>query len=107
MLKDSPQIMPKYVTMIHGVNFLIQEEDNQAPFLRGFYVNVFSENNSPSEAEDDAVALVRARPGFRETIKNRPDDPPRLLVEEIAELTDWPENCARPMSGFVFYEADS
>lgn len=99
--------MPKYVTMIQGVNFLIQEDEMKPPVMMSFYVNVYSECDLPSTAEDEAVALVRARPGLREKVRNASNDPPRLLVEEIAELTDWPEDCVRPMSGFVFFKPES
>lgn len=98
--------MPKYVTMIHGVDFLIQEEERRYPVLMGFYVNVYSECESPEAAESDAFAVVRSCQRLRDVTKNQSDNPPRLLVEEIAELTDWPEDCVRPMSGLIFYEPD-
>lgn len=96
--------MPKFVVMIRGVNFMLREEPEQEPKLMGFYVNVFVETPTPEAAEDKAVSLVRASSKLRESVENPPDNRPRMFINELQELTDWPDDCVRPMSGFVFYE---
>ena len=96
--------MPKYAILIHGVNFLIHEADAAVPVLRGFYISAFLEAPTPEEAEDRAVELVRTSPKLRAIVTNEPDDPPRMFIEELAELDDWPADCVRPLSGFVYYD---
>ncbi|MDI1310658.1 hypothetical protein [Prosthecobacter sp.] len=96
--------MPKYAILIHGVNFLIHDADATAPQLRGFYINAFLDALTPQEAEDRAVELVRTSPKLRAIVTNGPDDPPQMFIEELAELDDWPADCVRPLSGFVYYD---
>jgi hypothetical protein len=96
--------MRKLVIQIHGVNFLLRDVETSVPVLLGFYVNVYVEADSMDEAESQAVELVRTLPRLRAAVMNSADDPPRMLVEEIVELTDWPEDCVRPLSGLVFYD---
>jgi hypothetical protein len=95
--------MRKYVVLIHGVNFVMRDDGGE-PKLMGFYVNVYVETETPQQAEDDAVQLVRASSKLRSAVVNAQDDPPRLLVDEVAELSDWPNDCVRPLSGFIFYD---
>lgn len=96
--------MPKFVVMIHGVNFLIRDAACSAPTLRGFYINAFIETGTPEEAETQAIELIRTSPKLRAVVANPPENPPRMFVEESHELTDWPEDCCRPLSGIVYYE---
>lgn len=96
--------MPKYVIMIHGVNFWLREEREEKPKIMGFFVNLYVESPTPEEAETEALRLVRESSRLRETVENPPGNAPRMLVEEIGELDDWPEDSARPMSGFIFYD---
>lgn len=96
--------MQKFVVMIHGVNFLIREDHTTAPKLMGFYINAYVEADSPSDAELKAVELVRTSPNLRPKVANSPDDPPRMFLEEIGTIEEWPIDSAIPLSGFVFYE---
>lgn len=96
--------MPKYVVTIRGVNFLLPSDEGTEPTLMGFYVNAFVESENPIEAETEALELVRVAPKLRVLVMNKPDDRPELFVEETAELTDWPEECVRPLSGFIYYD---
>ena len=94
--------MPKYRARIRGVNFHMRiDSEDIAPF--GFYVLAFFEAESPATAEFVAVDLVRSSPKLRETVFNPVDDAPRLFVEEIEHLADWPSDCAFPLTGFGFY----
>jgi hypothetical protein len=36
--------------------------------------------------------------------RNGADDPPRLAVEEIAEILDWPADTVHPLTGFALYD---
>ena len=96
--------MPKFAVLIHGVNFLIREADASAAKLMGFYVSAYLETATAQDAETGALNLVRTSPKLRPTVANSPDNPPRMFVEEVAELSDLPEDAARPLSGFAFYD---
>ena len=69
----------------------------------GFYVTAYVEAASPEAAESASVDLLRATPKLREAVLNPPDDPPRMFIEEIQQLAEWPTDCALPLSGFAFY----
>lgn len=96
--------MPKFRILIRGENFHFRdgESDGIAPF--GFYVQAFAEAESAAAAELAGVELVRASPRLREGVLNPVDDRPRMFVEESEALTDWPADCALPLSGFSFYD---
>jgi len=96
--------MPKFAVMIHGVNFLIRDVKILEPALRGFYINAYIETVTPKDAESRALELVRTSPKLRAAVANSPENPPRMFVEELAELSDWPDDCSLPLSGFVFYD---
>jgi hypothetical protein len=95
--------MTKYAVLIHGVNFHIRDQPNSDAELLGFYVSVFLEAASAEHAESEAIELVSKELRPRVILANSENDPPRLLIDELAQLTDWPEQCTRPLSGFAFY----
>lgn len=95
--------MLKFRVLIHGVNFQIRDLDKDIIEPLGFYVSAFVEADSPQKAESIAIELVRAKPGLRESVLNPRDDAPRMFVEEIEEISDWPVETARPLTGFAFY----
>jgi len=95
--------MLKFRVFIHGVNFQIRDRDKDIIEPLGFYVTAFVEAESPSKAESIAIDLVRDKPGLRESVLNPRDDTPRMFVEEIVEISDWPPDTARPLTGFAFY----
>lgn len=96
--------MPKYAVMIRGVNFLLPGSEGPEPALMGFYVNAFIESATLAAAETEALELVRLAPKLRSVVMNKPDDRPELWVAETSELTDWPDHCVRPLSGFIYYD---
>jgi hypothetical protein len=96
--------MQKFFEMINGVNFLIRGDDTAAPKLMGFYINAYVEADSPNDAELKAVELVRTSPKLRPKVANAPGDPPRMFVEEIRAIEEWPTDQSIPLSGFIYYE---
>jgi hypothetical protein len=96
--------MQKFVTMIHGVNFLIRDDVDSTPQLMGFYINAYVEADSPNDAEHNAVELVRMSPKLRPRVANAPGDPPRMFLAKIGTLEEWPADGAFPLSGFIFSE---
>ena len=95
--------MQKFVVTIHGVNFLIREDEATAAKLMGFYINAYVEAATSEEAELKAVDLVRASPKLRPVVANSRDDPPRLWASDIGTLEEWPTGQSLPLSGFIFY----
>lgn len=95
--------MRKYVVLINGVNFVMRD-DHGEPKLMGFYVNVFVETETPQQAENQAVELIHTSSRLRPAVVNAQDDLPRFVVEEVTELSDWPNDCVRPLSAFIFYD---
>jgi hypothetical protein len=95
--------MTKYAVLIHGVNFLLRMADAPEPKLFGFYVNAFVETATPEEASTQAIEIVRNSDKLRSMVANAPEDRPRMFVDEISELYDWPEDTGFPLSGFSFY----
>lgn len=96
-------MMPKFQVLIRGANFHMRDADSPSIKPMGFYVTAYVEAASPEAAEYSSVDLLRATPKLRELVLNPPDNPPQMFVEEIAELTEWPTDCAFPLSGFAYF----
>ena len=95
--------MAKFGVLVHGVNFWIQDDNCDGAELRGFYVSAFLEADRAEDAESVAIELGRKSLRTKITLTNPANDPPRLLIDKLAELTGWPDRCTRPLSGFAFY----
>ena len=96
--------MPIFQAFIHGVNFHMRALDSESAESLGFYVVAYVEAASPGAAELASIQLLRATPRLREAVTNPAADPPRMFVEEIQELAEWPTDRALPLSGLVFYK---
>ena len=96
--------MPKYRAFIHGANFHIYSHDSQQVETLGFYTNAFLEAQSPESAEFEALELIRHLPKLRGVVRNPPDDPPRICVEELEEIAEWPVDTVRPLTGLALYD---
>src|SRR2546429_10007738 len=96
--------MRKYRAFVHGVNFQMHTHGRDVVQPLGFYTNVFVEAESTEKAESIVIDLLRDSPKLRADVLNPRDDPPRLFVEEIEEITDWPVDTIRPLTGFAFYD---
>ena len=95
--------MKKFTVIVHGQNFLIQDQEDKFPSLREFYIHAYPEAKTAPEAENMALEHVRALLKDRKMVRNLPENPPTLLIDESAEVAEWPD-CTRPLSGFVFIE---
>ena len=71
----------------------------------GFYTTVFVEAESREAAENAAIDALRKSPKLRDTVVNQRDDAPQLFVEELRQITDWPADTKRPVTGFAFFLA--
>ncbi len=95
--------MPKFRALLKGVNLLISSGDSQRVVPSGFYVTAFVDAPSRVAAENSARELVRQSHVYA-AARNCADDPPRLAIEEIVEIGDWPVGTARPLTGFALYD---
>jgi hypothetical protein len=95
--------MPKFRALIKGENVLIHSQDLQRVAPSGFYVRAFVDAPSHGAAENKALELVRQSHVYG-AARNAADDPPRLAVEEIVEILDWPADTVRPLTGFALYD---
>jgi hypothetical protein len=62
------------------------------------------EADSPEQAEQIVVDLLRADPRLQEGVLNSREGPLCLFVEEIEEISEWPADTIRPVTGFAFYD---
>jgi len=92
--------MPKYVVTIDASNFLV-EMDNQLA-KRGFIALKLVEADDPKKAEFAAVQMLRDDQGLREMVRNEPNDPPVMDLEEIAEVDSFDSFPTQP--GLIWYE---
>lgn len=98
--------MPKFRVFVQGVNFHLHLSDAEVSERLGFYTNVFVEAESSQAAELLAVDVLRDDAKLKEGVLNPRDDPPRLFVEEIEEIAEWPADTARPRTGLALYNED-
>jgi hypothetical protein len=99
-----PTSMNKYRVFLKGVNFQLFDHDSRRIESLGFYTNAFVEADSLKAAELLAVDVLRQSPELRDSVQNAKDDPPRIFVEEIVEIADWPPDTARPLTGLALYD---
>ena len=98
--------MPKFRVVVKGVNFHIQSHDSEKIVPSGFYVTAFLDADSPEDAGSTAIDLVRDSHVYAAAC-NPSDSPPRILVEEIEEISQWPTDTARPLTGFGLYSEEA
>jgi hypothetical protein len=68
---------------------LLESESDDPPATRfGFYATLFILADSAQQAGEEAVALVRAE--LEESLQNKPEEPPRIVVEEASEGSSAP-----------------
>ena len=87
---------------LRGEHFLIQR-DGKEEWL-GFYKNIYLEAASTDEAETLAIRRLSSDPEFRLSVRNPPDQPPALNIEETTEIEADP---ALKDSDFVFFPDES
>ena len=95
--------MPKFRAFVRGTNLLLPSEDMQRVSPSGFYVTAFVEAASPHMAEIDATALVRQSHAYSASV-NSAENPPRIALEQIDEIADWPSDTQRPLTGFALFD---
>ena len=95
--------MAKFRALLKGGNLLIHSDDLQRVVPSSFYVTAFVDAVSREAAQITALALVRQSRIYA-AARNASDDPPRVAVETVEEIADWPDGTARPLTGFALYD---
>jgi hypothetical protein len=90
--------MPYFHVFLRGEHFLIEKNGKQS--WMGFYKNVYVDAGSADEASSIAVSRACADAEFRASVKNPPDNPPAMNIDEITEI-EKDETLAD--SGFVYF----
>ena len=98
--------MAKFRALVKGANLLIHSDDVQRVTPSGFYVTAFVDAVSREAAKIMALDLVRQSHVYA-AARNTSDDPPRVAVETVEEVEDWPEGTAGPLTGFALYDEKS
>jgi hypothetical protein len=71
------------------------------PTRMGFFTNRIVRAQSPEEAEQAAIQLLREDSKLRDLL-NDPGDPPMIYTEDLFELEPQPPEVPQ-QQGFVFY----
>jgi hypothetical protein len=93
----------KFRVLLEGENFLVAL-DASAPRKHGFYVTAHVEAQTEEEAEMLAFDLARANDRLRQLVQNGAGDRPRLKVEKITAIADWPSDVTRPLTGLSWHK---
>lgn len=91
--------MRKYRVLINGENFLLNFDGRVQKM--GFYTNRFVEADNPEDAEQVAIEMMRREDKLKQIVLNDQNDPPKLFVEEIAEVEQ-----LETQQGLSFYSED-
>ena len=97
--------MRKFRVLLHGRNFLIRVA-GKGELKHGFFTNCFVEAADENAAELLAVDRLRARQSLREVVLNSADDPPRVFVEEVAEVPSF-DGLPSLEQGLAWYRQDA
>ena len=87
---------------LRGEHFLIHR-DGKDEWV-GFYKNIYLEADSEDTATQLAIRRLSTNEEFRASVRNPPDNPPALNIEEIAQIDADP---ALKDSDFVYFPDES
>lgn len=76
--------MAQYQVLLRGEHFLLNREGKEGWY--GFLKTVYVQADSPDAASEYAVRQACSDPDFRASVKNPPDKPPAMNVEDCAEI---------------------
>jgi hypothetical protein len=92
--------MNKYHVQINAKNLLVNFEGKTAKY--GFIQMFQIEENSPESAEDKIINIIRENKELSEITLNADDDPPKMLLEEIYELSEFNKELPKE-TGKIWY----
>ena len=104
MLARKENFMKRFKVKLHGKNFLLNLDGEPKKF--GFYATRFVKAENPQEAEKIAVILTHQNPNLRKTLLNENDDPPKIYLEGIKEISFLKFFAKKSITDFTFYPED-
>ena len=96
--------MKLFRCLIEGVNFPFEFEDEPGPV--GFFTTRFVRAESAEEAEMMALEMLRSDPTMDIPPEKRTKDA-MVYFEEIEEITEIPDGCSEPGTGYTFFPMNS
>ncbi len=98
--------MRKFVLIINGENFMMKEETDEGDKIRnfGFSTTRCVEAESPSQAEDAAMDLIREE--LKDAVLNERSNSPMMYVDELTEVDSFGDRLV-PGKGFSFFEEEA
>ena len=76
--------MAQYQVLLRGEHFLLNRDGKDGWY--GFLKTVYVQANDPDSACEYAVRQACSNEEFRSAVKNPPDQPPAMNVEECSEI---------------------
>jgi hypothetical protein len=82
--------MPSYRALIEGRNFLVSVDGRTR--RHGFYQTVFVQGVDPTDAEANAIQIVKDDAQLKQMTQNAQSDPPMLVLDSLyeAEVSELP-----------------
>jgi hypothetical protein len=91
--------MPAYWATINGENILAELESKLGKY--GFFAHRCVIADNPESAEEMAIQLLIEDENVSALVRNSPDDPPRMKLQQLIEIEALDPNCS---SGLTWYE---
>ena len=104
MLTRKENFMKRFKVKLHGKNFFLNLDGEPRKF--GFYSTRFVRAENPEEAERIAVILTHQNQNLRKTLLNQNDDPPKINLEGIKEISFLKFFAKKSATDFTFYPQD-
>jgi hypothetical protein len=95
--------MPHYRVELNGKNFLLTMDGKASRF--GFLTSRFVQAQDTTQAELDAVQLIRGDPGLSGVLNER-SDPPMIYCEGIEEVEPF-DPASVVQLGLIFYPEET
>jgi hypothetical protein len=90
--------MAYYHVFLRGEQFLVHQDGKDS--WMGFYKNIYVEADSAEHAEQLAIRRLSSNAEFRASVRNPPDKPPALNIEEVTLIEP---DASLKDSNFVFF----
>jgi hypothetical protein len=97
--------MRKFCVRLQGCNFLIPIA-GKGESKHGFYTNRFVEAVDEKAAELAAVDQLRTKQTLRDVVRNAPNDPPRVFLDQLQELSSF-DGLPSLDQGLVWYPEEA
>lgn len=94
--------MKRFRALVLGEHFKL-DWDGAVRYM-GFYVMRYIAEENEEDAIKSAIAAVKSEDKLEGLILNAQDDPPRLMVDELEEVSE--EEIPEALPGYVFFREE-